>query len=69
MNSEEEENAFRDHSSIRYFSLDANKVKSFEYELALCYPDLELLITESMSNQSEIINLMVGDYAQSKVNV
>ena len=34
VNAEEEENAFRDHSSIRYFSQDANKGKTFEYELA-----------------------------------
>ena len=57
------------HSSIRYFSQDANKGKTFEYELALCNPDLELLITESMSNQSEIKNMMGGDYAQAKVKV
>lgn len=69
VNAEEEENAFRDHSSIRYFSQDANKGKTFEYELALCNPDLELLITESMSNQSEIKNMMGGDYAQAKVKV
>lgn len=69
VNAEEEENAFREHSSIRYFSQDANKGKTFEYELALCNPDLELLITESMSNQSEIKNMMGGDYAQAKVKV
>ena len=69
VNAEEEENAFREHSSIRYFSQDANKGKTFEYELALCNPDLELLVTESMSNQSEIKNMMGGDYAQAKVKV
>ena len=69
VNAEEEEKTFREHSSIRYFSQDENKGKTFEYELALCNPDLELLVTESMSNQSEIKNMMGGDYAQAKVKV
>ena len=43
--------------------------ETFEYELALCNPDLELLITESMSNQAEIKNMMGGDYSQAKNNV
>lgn len=69
VNAEEEENTFREHPSIRYFSQDANKGKTFEYELALCNPDLELLVTESMSNQAEIKNMMGGDYTQAKNNL
>ena len=69
VNAAEEEVAFREHSYIRFFSQDVNKGKTFEYELALCNPDLELLITESMSNQAEIKNIMGGDYSQAKNNV
>ncbi len=64
-----EEVAFREHSYIRFFSQDVNKGKTFEYELALCNPDLELLITESMSNQAEIKTMMGGNYSQAKNNV
>lgn len=69
VNAAEEEDAFREHSYIRFFSQDVNKGKTFEYELALCNPDLELLITESMSNQAEIKTMMGGDYSQAKNNV
>ena len=69
VNAAEEEVAFREHSYIRFFSQDVNKGKTFEYELALCNPDLELLITESMSNQAEIKTMMGGDYSQAKNNV
>lgn len=69
VNAAEEEVAFREHSYIRFFSQDINKGKTFEYELALCNPDLELLITESMSNQAEIKTMMGGDYSQAKNNV
>lgn len=69
VNAVKEEDTFRDNSYIRFFSQDVNKGKTFEYELALCNPDLELLITESMSNQAEIKNMMGGDYSQAKNNV
>lgn len=69
VNAAVEEVAFREHSYIRFFSQDVNKGKTFEYELALCNPDLELLITESMSNQAEIKTMMGGDYSQAKNNV
>ena len=69
VNATEEENTFMEHSYIRYFSQDVNKGKTFEYELALCNPDLDLLVTESMSNQSEIKNMMNGDYAHAKDKV
>lgn len=69
VNAVKEEVVFREHSYIRFFSQDVNKGKTFEYELALCNPDLELLVTESMSNQAEIKNMMNGDYAKAKDNV
>ena len=69
VNAEDEERAFKTHPSIRFFSQDIQKGKTFEYELALCNPDLELLVTESMSNQTEIKAMMGGDYAQAKGKV
>lgn len=69
VNAEKEERAFETHPSIRFFSQDIQKGKTFEYELALCNPDLELLVTESMSNQAEIKAMMGGDYAKAKDNV
>lgn len=69
VNAEDEERAFDTHPSVRFFSQDRQKGKTFEYELALCNSNLELLVTESMSNQAEIKNMMNGDYAQAKNNV
>ena len=69
VNAEDEEREFDTHPSVRFFSQDRQKGKTFEYELTLCNPDLELLVTESMSNQAEIKNMMNGDYAQAKDNV
>lgn len=40
------------------FSQDKDKGKTFEYDLALCNPKLELLLTESIENQAELKKLM-----------
>jgi len=48
----------RKHSNIRAFTQDENYGKTFEYELALNNPSLELLITNSLKNKDEIRNLM-----------
>ena len=40
------------------FSQDKDKGKTFEYDLALCNPKLELLLTESIDNQAELKKLM-----------
>lgn len=69
VNAENEEKKFDAHPAIRFFSQDRQKGKTFEYELALCNPDLNLLITESMSNQAELKAMMGGDYSQAKDNV
>lgn len=69
VNAEDEERTFDTHPSVRFFSQDRQKGKTFEYELSLCNPDLELLITESMSNQAEIKAMMGGDYSQAKNNL
>jgi len=46
------------HSNVQFFSQDEVKGKTFEYDLVLHNPTLELLVTESMSNQAEIKDLM-----------
>jgi putative ATP-dependent endonuclease of OLD family len=49
---------YKTHPNIRFFSQDENKGKTFEYDLVIFNPSLQLLITESMSNASEILELM-----------
>lgn len=49
---------YKTHSNIRFFSQDKNQGKTFEYDLVLFNPSLKLLITESMSNTTQIENLM-----------
>lgn len=69
VNAEDEEREFETHPSIRFFSQDRQKGKTFEYELALCNPDLELLVTESMSNKDEIRDMMRMNYEQAKERI
>lgn len=54
---------FGSESNIRFFSQDINKGKTFEYDLVLYNPTLELLVTDSMSNQAELKALMGLDLA------
>ena len=49
---------YKAHSNVQFFSQDEVKGKTFEYDLVLYNPTLELLVTESMSNQAEIKDLM-----------
>ena len=53
-----ETNKYKGNKNIQFFSQDGNKSKTFEYDLILHNPCLELLITDSTSNQSEIKELM-----------
>ncbi|MEK6994430.1 AAA family ATPase [Paenibacillus sp. FSL K6-1566] len=46
------------HSNIAIFSQDDNEGKTFEYDLVLHNPSLEMLVTSSMHNQEEIKKLM-----------
>ena len=69
MNAEDDEHAYEAHPSIRFFSQDAQKGKTFEYELALCNPTLELLVTDSMSNKNEIKDMMGMTYEQAKERI
>jgi putative ATP-dependent endonuclease of the OLD family len=57
-NATEKINKYTTHMNIRFFSQDEDKGKTFEYDLVLSNPSLELLITDSMSNQNEIKDLM-----------
>ncbi|NMM38593.1 MAG: AAA family ATPase [Glaciimonas sp.] len=45
-------------SNIKYFTQDNLKGKTFEYELVLCNPALELLLTASIANSKEIVEIM-----------
>lgn len=46
------------HEHIKFFSQEACKGKTLEYDLALYNPKCKLLLTESMSNKSEIQKMM-----------
>jgi putative ATP-dependent endonuclease of OLD family len=46
------------HPNIAFFSQDVIKGKTLEYDLILHNPNLELMITDSMSSQQEIKDLM-----------
>jgi putative ATP-dependent endonuclease of the OLD family len=51
-------NASNNHPNIQSFSQTEGIGKTFEYELILCNPCNEVLITDSMPNAEEIKNLM-----------
>ncbi len=46
------------HPNITVYSQDPKKGKTFEYEIALSNPSLDLLLTDSIQNSSEILTLM-----------
>ncbi|MGO4530111.1 ATP-dependent endonuclease [Paenibacillus sp. 2TAF8] len=46
------------HSNIFFFSQDEKEGTTFEYDLILHNPSLELLVTESMKNQEELKTMM-----------
>jgi putative ATP-dependent endonuclease of OLD family len=50
--------AIGSHSNITFFSQPIEKGKTFEYEILICNPTLEILLTESISNLQEIKDLM-----------
>ena len=57
-NATEKIEQYEAHSNIRFFSQDVVKGKTFEYDLVLHNPTLDIMVTESMSNQTEIKDLM-----------
>ncbi|MDR4497573.1 MAG: ATP-dependent endonuclease [Candidatus Scalindua sp.] len=57
-NATEKMQQYMAYTNVQFFSQDEIKGKTFEYDLVIHNPTLELLVTESMSNQSEIKNLM-----------
>lgn len=52
------ERKFCKDSNIRFFTQDEKYGKTFEYDLALKNPTLELLLTESISNKEELKSIM-----------
>lgn len=56
---------YHKHPNIRFFSQHQEYGKTFEYELILCNPTLDLLITESTRNDDEIRDLMKA-YSEKK---
>jgi len=51
-------NQYKNHPNIRFFSQDAGKGKTFEYDMVLSNPTLKLLVTDSTKNRDEIKELM-----------
>ena len=49
---------YKVHPNIRFFSQDEVKGKTLEYDLALHNPTLDLLLTDSISNKDELVDLM-----------
>lgn len=58
INAERDIRKYSTHPNIRVFSQDKDKGKTFEYDLTLYNPKLELLLTESIANRNEIKTLM-----------
>lgn len=59
-NSERYINKFNSNTNIRFFSQDIDHGKTFEYDIIINNPNLELLISESMVNQDELKNMMTS---------
>jgi predicted ATP-dependent endonuclease of OLD family len=68
-NSTEKIDCYRVHANIRVFSQEAEKGKTFEYDLALHNSTSEILITESMINQSELEDLMLCQRNDEQLSV
>ena len=59
-------NKYKSHPNIRFFSQDRYKGKTLEYDLVRFNPDLDLLVTESVSNREELLKLMTMIKDKSK---
>jgi len=46
------------HPNITFYSQPIENGKTFEYEILICNPTLEILLTDSISNSDEIRDLM-----------
>lgn len=55
------------HPNITFFSQD-EKGKTLEYDIAICNPSLELILTESIANQEELKELMKSFSAEKAMN-
>jgi len=52
--------AYSGHPNIRFFSQDAVKGKTLEYDLVVYNPSCKMLLTENISNVEELKNLMAA---------
>lgn len=64
-NAEDKINTFKSNATIHFFSQDKLKSKTFEYDLILYNPTLDILVTDSMKNQAEIKELMTMNYSDA----
>lgn len=49
---------YNNHPNIKFFTQDEDKGKTFEYDLMLHNPTLDILLTESISNKDELTKLI-----------
>lgn len=61
INAEDEIKQYKNHPNIRVYSQDKIKGKTFEYDLMLFNPNSPLLLTDSVSNQDELLKMMGKD--------
>ena len=61
-NAKENIDAFSSNQTIHFFSQDELISKTFEYDLILHNPILDILVTDSMKNKEEIKDLMTISY-------
>ena len=57
-NIDEKIDHYKTHQNIHFFSQNHDQGKSFEYELVICNPSLDLLVADSIKNAKEIRDLM-----------
>lgn len=69
INAEDDIRKYSTYANIRVFSQDKNIGKTFEYDLALCNPNLELLLTESINNKKELRELMSKTKLQDMLGI
>jgi len=56
---------YENHPNIRFFSQEEDVGKTLEYDMVLYNPEFELLLTDSISNKDELVDLMKA-YRENK---
>ncbi len=67
-NADDEIEKYANNSLIRYFRQDEKYGKTLEYDILTSNPNLELLLTESLSNSDEIKSMMAADNLADMIN-